>query len=911
MEAHAAGGNQAEALLVYERCRRLLAEELGAYPSPETEAVYRRLLEAGPTPAVAGRATATTAAEQATGAGGRRRSERRLLAGLALAAGTAGAILAVLWTSAGETQGSAAPDSVVVLKSSGSAAAAVPVGASPGAMAAGEGAVWVANTQSDDVSRIDPRTDTVRQTIQVRGGPAGVAVGGGAVWVTNGLDGSVSRIDPAVNREVQRIPVGNGPVGIAYGGHAVWVANSVDGTVSKIDAATGRRIFTRPAVVAATDVVVGFGRVWVVSPSADVVVALDPGNGEVVDRVSVGVDPAAIAAGFGAVWVANRADGTVWRIDPTPPAHVTATIPVGRAPASLAAGLNAVWVSDAVDGTVREIVPSSDRPAEPVDLAYPPGGLAALGGNVYVAVRSNGSEHRGGTLRVTDTAPDFLDPALAYDIQSWTILSMTNDGLVGFRRVGGIEGVQLVPDLAVSLPSPTDGDRTYTFRLRPGVRYSTGKLVQPSDFRAGLERFLAVQPWTVVRKYYAGIVGADTCRVGRRCDLGRGIVADPVARTVTFRLTAPDPDFLTKLAMPWAYAVPAGTRADRRGGRVPATGPYMVASYRVNRSLRLVRNPSFRQWSADAQPDGYPDEIDMTFVKPGPLAQVRSVERGRRDVATNLVAPSLSRKQLEALELNRLSQLHLTPVALTVFFFLNTRVPPFTDVRVRRAVNEAVDRAEVSRLLGPGFSPTCQILPPDFPSYRRTCPYAAGHAAKVAHARRVVRAAGAAGTPVTVWIPSPEKTVGRYVVSVLSSLGFRARLGTLPDPDTYFAWVNDSRHRAQVGFVPWLSDFPSPAGFLTPLFSCAAYTPATATNADPSGFCNPAVDRLLSQAQATQAENPAAATALWQRAERAILAQAPVVPLYNARNVAFVSRHVGNFAYHPQWGVLLDQLWVR
>ena len=67
---------------------------------------------------------------------------------------------------------------------------------------------------------------------------------------------------------------------------------------------------------------------------------------------------------------------------------------------------------------------------------------------------------------------------------------MTNDGLVGFRRVGGIEGVQLVPDLAVSLPTPTDAGRTYTFRLRKGIRYSTGKPVQPADFRAAIERLL-------------------------------------------------------------------------------------------------------------------------------------------------------------------------------------------------------------------------------------------------------------------------------------------------------------------------------------------------------------------------------------------------------------------------------------
>jgi peptide/nickel transport system substrate-binding protein len=145
--------------------------------------------------------------------------------------------------------------------------------------------------------------------------------------------------------------------------------------------------------------------------------------------------------------------------------------------------------------------------------------------------------------------------------------------------------------------------------------------------------------------------------------------------------------------------------------------------------------------------DGYPDEIDWTFVKPDPDAEVRAVEHGGVDVAARLVTPSLARRQLDALAVSRPGRLHVTPTALTVVFFLNTRLPPFTDVRVRRAVNEAVDRARLTRLLGPGFSATCQILPPDFPSYRRTCPYATGRSGRLERARRIVRAAGVAGTP--------------------------------------------------------------------------------------------------------------------------------------------------------------------
>ncbi len=312
--------------------------------------------------------------------------------------------------------------------------------------------------------------------------------------------------------------------------------------------------------------------------------------------------------------------------------------------------------------------------------------------------------------------------------QAWAILAMTNDGLVGLRRVSGVEGVEVVPDLAVSLPSPTDDGRTYTFRLRPGIRYSTGRLVEPADIRRALERVFELRPPSPGRQYYDAILGARRCQPGRRCDLARGIVTDDAARTVTFHLVAPDADFLTKLAMPWADAVPSSTPARDIGTQpLPATGPYVVASYRKGSSVRLVRNPKFREWSADAQPDGYPDVLSWTFrTTPDSLSGVRAVQRGAADVAVDLVLPPLSKQELAALAARYPSQLHLTATAATNYFFLNTRVPPFDDVRARRAVNYAFDQRALARRLGLGFAPTCQILPPNYPGYRRTCLYGSG-----------------------------------------------------------------------------------------------------------------------------------------------------------------------------------------
>jgi peptide/nickel transport system substrate-binding protein len=848
-----------------------------------------------------------------------RRPGRRVLIGATFAAAAVGAAVGVLLTQGGGSTAGAsiAPNAVGVIDSkSGEIVSEIPVGRSPGEIAVGADAIWVTNANDDTVSRIDPSTNDVRQTIDVGDGPAGVAVGGGAVWVANGLDGTVSRVDPTTNDVVQTITVGNGPSGVAFGEGAVWVTNSADGTVSRIAPASGRVTKTFPAVVGASGVAVGFRRIWVASPSSATVVALDPRSGRVLSRIGVGVEPDAVAVGAGALWVANRADGTVSRIDPRAVA-VKSTVQVGRGPDGIAAGTEGVWVANGGDGTLSRMDPSNAVVVMTVQLENSPRSVALTQHGLYVAVRSTGSEHRGGELRVLALeAPDFLDPAVAYSSASWSILTMTNDGLVGFRKVGGVEGTQLVPDLAVALPTPTESGKTYTFEVRPDIRYSSGKLVQPDDFRRALERVFELgSPGAA---YFAGIVGTNRCTKGKRCDLSRGIATDRAARTVTFRLSARDADFLAKLAMPFAYAVPAATPARDVGTRpIPATGPYRIAAYRTkSKTLRLVRNRAFREWSADAQPQGFPALISFSWSIPfaETAARVRAVERGTADVAPG-GGPPLPERDVDALAVRYPSRLHVSTELTTIYFFLNTRVAPFADVRVRRAVSIAFDRETLARAVGRAGTTTCRIFPRNFPGYRPTCPYDAGGVANLDRARRVVATSGTAGTRVTVWMPdrAPPK-VGRYVVSVLNSLGFRARLRVVPirGAPAYFDKVSDSRVGAEIGFGAWLADYPSAAGFIQPLLSCAAFVPASpAENTNLAGFCDRSIDAEMTRASAVQVQDPAAATTLWQRVEDAILAQAPIVPAYNRTYVTFVSERVGNYQYNPQWGVLLDQIWVK
>ncbi len=220
MEAHVVAGNRAEALRVYEQCRQLLAEELGAYPSPETDSIYRALLEA-PQTSVRTTPVAEPTVEPGTSELSRaqtealplraeqvleRRSRKRRAVLLSSLAGVIAAAVVVPLVvfgnggSEGRSAVSAAGDSLGVFDArSGRLVAHIGVGATPTAVAAGEGAYWVTNADGHTVSRIDPGTNAVVDTIPVGNGPSGIATGAGAVWVVNSLDGTVSRIDPGTN----------------------------------------------------------------------------------------------------------------------------------------------------------------------------------------------------------------------------------------------------------------------------------------------------------------------------------------------------------------------------------------------------------------------------------------------------------------------------------------------------------------------------------------------------------------------------------------------------------------------------------------------------------------------------------------------------------------------------------------
>jgi YVTN family beta-propeller protein len=775
----------------------------------------------------------------------------------------------------------------------------------PGDVAVGEGGVWITLPDRGEVVQIDPETRTISDTIQVGADPSGIAIGAGSVWVTNGGSSNVSRISLDTNRVVQTILTPGGPAGIAVDPSGVWVANSLNDSVSHIDPESGEVMAIIGVGDQPVDLVLDEQGLWVANAASGDVTLIDPVLDEAVLPVQVGRGPQAIAAGQGGIWVSDSLDGTVSRID-TETKAVAQKVPLGGVPSGLAIGAGFIIVSDGSPGSIKTIDPVSLSVTK-ISLGSHASGVALDDGAAWVGVRGPDAAHRGGTLTVT--APTLLedesiDPALAYSGLSWSILALGYDGLVGFKRVGGLDGGTLVPGLALSIPEPTEGGRTYTFQLREGIRFSNGDPLEPEAFQRAIERVLATA--SDGAGYYSGIVDADRCTSGDPCDLSRGIVPDDARGTVTFHLVEPDPDFIYGLGLPFASPVPAGTPDTTEAtSPVPTTGPYSIERYTEDEELVLVRNPEFTGWST--RPDGFADRIVWKFINDLDR-QVEEIMAGRADITWQLTDGVVELATSDA------GRVHLAPQPGIFYMSLNTQTPPFDDVGVRRAVNFAVDRDAIVTLFGGSDVPTCQILPPALPGYVPSCRYTRDPgltwtAPDLAMAQQLVARSGTAGSRVVVWASHdalpllPVVPVGRYFVALLDDLGYHATLKVV-SKEEYFGNLFDPSTDVQMAFFGWGSDYPAESGFLSPVFSCGS-------GLNIAHFCDRSIERRMEEAKHLRSTDPLAAHDLWTSIERRIVDLAPWVPLLNRNWATLVSERLGNYQFNPQWGPMFDQMWVR
>jgi len=289
---------------------------------------------------------------------------------------------------------------------------------------------------------------------------------------------------------------------------------------------------------------------------------------------------------------------------------------------------------------------------------------------------------------------------------------------------------------------------------------------------------------------------------------------------------------------------------------------------------------------------------------------VTAIARGRADWLWAQVPAA----QYQRLELQDPAQLHSNPQFAVDFAPFNTHLAPFNDLRVRQALNYAINRREIAQLYGgPQFAtPTCQVIAPGLPGYGRYCPYtlhprrgAGWSAPNLARARQLVAESGTRGERVEVW-GSPDEgfvppATAAYIAGVLRSLGYRVRLRMVP-----VATITSQMWRRMQVSVDgnWLANYPDPSSYLPEFFGCGG--------ANSNGYyCNPALDRQMRQAELLELSDPPRARAIWESVDRQLTNDAIWLPTVTTRDVELTSRRLRNYQYNPVWGFLADQSWLR
>jgi peptide/nickel transport system substrate-binding protein len=456
--------------------------------------------------------------------------------------------------------------------------------------------------------------------------------------------------------------------------------------------------------------------------------------------------------------------------------------------------------------------------------------VAALAAAVAVALSACGTSGsqggEGGVLRATFASfPDYLDPALSHSEEGWAAIYDTYVPLLTYRHAGGKAGSEVIPGLARSLPKISDGGRTYGLRLRRGLRYSDGTPVRASDFTRAVERVFLLN--SSGSPFYTDIVGAARFAKAKVGGIP-GIVTDDRTGAITIHLARPRGTFLQELALPFVAPVPPGTPdEDLSADPPPATGPYEIVSSQPGRGWSYRRNPFWAKANAEAMPQlpgGHVDRIEVTVLR-NPSTQVDDLESGRFDWMEN---PPPADRYAAVKQRYEGTQFREEPTESTYFFWMNTTEPPFDDVRVRRAVNYAVDPRALERIYAGQVVATQQILPPGMPGYERYELYPHD----LAKAKAMVAAAAPADRQITVWTDneSPQDEAGTYYAGVLEELGFDVKLRVL-NADNYYSVVgNASTPNLDTGWASWFQDYPHPNDFFQPMLSEESIFPANTSN---------------------------------------------------------------------------------
>ncbi|MBY3418488.1 ABC transporter substrate-binding protein [Rhizobium laguerreae] len=494
-----------------------------------------------------------------------------------------------------------------------------------------------------------------------------------------------------------------------------------------------------------------------------------------------------------------------------------------------------------------------------------------------------------------------LDPAIGYDWVNWSMIKSLYSRLMDYAP--GTPNP--VPSLAESFTVSPDG-LTYTFKLHKGVKFSNGREVVASDVKYSIER--AVDPKTQGpgAGFFGAIKGFEDETGGKTTTLSG--IETPDDGTVIFNLSRPDATFLHVLAINFASVVPKEAVEAAAGdfGKKPVgSGTFILKDWTIGQQLVFERNKDYFV-------KGVP-YIDSFKVEVGqePLVALLRLQKGEVDIAGDGIPPA---KFLEIKNSADGAQMIVDGEQLhTGYITLNTKVKPFDNVKVRQALNMAINKERITRILNGRATPANQPLPPLMPGYDKSF---AGYAYDVAKSKALLAEAGYSDGFETVLYSTntdPQPRIAQAIQQDLAAVGVKAEVRALAQANVISAGGTEGdAPMIWSGGMAWIADFPDPSNFYGPILGCAGAVPG---GWNWSWYCNADLDkRAVAADSMSDPAKVAERTAAWGKIFTDIMADAPWIPVINERRVVAKSLRMGgadNIYIDPTRVINYDAIFVK
>ena len=518
------------------------------------------------------------------------------------------------------------------------------------------------------------------------------------------------------------------------------------------------------------------------------------------------------------------------------------------------------------------------------------GGSTAVVQNAAVGQVYKPSTTKGGTLRFGMPGDlDSVDPGDTYYAYSWNFLRNYARTLVVFKSAPGQAGTKLVPDLATTLGVPTDGAKTWTYKLRDGLKFEDGTPITSADVKYGVARQLDKDTFpngpTYFNDFLANVPkGYSVYKDKNLADLKA--IDTPDAKTIVFHLKAPFSGFDYFAQLPATAPVPvAKDTGSKYKEHVVSSGPYMFDTVQLGKKYTLKRNPNYDPKTDPdsgrlALPNNMTVELGLNAADVDNRLMAGDLDV---DIAGSGVQAAAQGKILSDATLK--AKTDSAASSRTWFSVLNSDVPPLNNIDCRKAVLLAADKTGYQRAYGgaTGGDIATSLLPPIIPGHKAIDLYGAktNPTGDVAGAKAELAKCGQPNgfaTNISYRAERPkEKATAESLQQSLGKVGIQLTIKAYPQGDYFklYAGKPDFAKTNKLGIMVygWGADWPDGFGFLSQIVDSRTIRPAGNTNL---GIKIPAVDAAIDKALTTT--DATARNAIWGNIDQMVMENAAVLP---------------------------------